>query len=101
MITRVLISCSSLWRGENIIPVCVFRSLDRETDKQAAPLTRAVGRGGGRADCSGGSGDYMLWSARGPHWGTCRATVNPRIQIKVTGGVKLQNPSLPSVSNPD
>lgn len=58
------------------------RETDIQTNRQAAPRP-----------CSGGIGDYMLWSARGPYWGTCRASVNSRFQIKVTGRVKLQNPS--------
>ena len=88
------ISCSALWRVGNVIPVRVFKSeTERQTyrqNRQAAPWTRA---GGGPRPCCGGSGDYTLWSARGPYWGTCRATVNPRFHIKVTGRVKLQYPS--------
>lgn len=67
------------------------RQRDRHTDKQTGS---SVNQGWGPlCPCSGGSGDYMLWSARGPYWGTCRATVNPSFQIKVTSTVKLQNPS--------
>ena len=66
------------------------RQRDRHTDKRTGS---SFNQGSGPRPCCGGSGDYMLWSARGPYWGTCRATVNPRFQIKVTGRVKLQNPS--------
>lgn len=66
------------------------RQRDRHIDKQTGS---SYNQGWEPCPFSGGRGDYMLWSARGPYWGTCRASVNPRFQIKVTGGVKLQNPS--------
>lgn len=68
-----------------------MRRRDRHTDKQTGS---SLNQGWGPGPCSGGSGDYMLWSARGPYWGTCRASVNPRFQIKVTGGGKITE-SLP------
>lgn len=81
-----LITCSTFWRVGNSILVCVFKSeTDRQTYRQAAPLTRAGGHTPVVAVV-----ETICYDLLEEHVGL---SVNPMLQIKITGRIKLQNPS--------
>lgn len=68
--------CSNFWRW-NYHPSLRVWQWDRHTERHSS-----ISQGPRPSSCGGRSRDYPLGSARSLYWGSCRATISPRFQIK-------------------